>query len=344
MFPTSWTLDCGCGLPQFNQFHISHPVHRFTWVFAKNVIFVQIVTDRSRRWGSLLEVCRRCVDRFWKNWGCDLGATGICSLLDTTLRFFFNTVSSKSPLASRAGCCCTCQLLRSVTLGAGRAVESLSKSVRSTFLAMTFKMKSGGKRLCTIIACDFVCQNRNPWSCALDKFAQWQRLDHVSIRCCNETVSELTSRHELLLPPHLSRKGWVLRRRWFVVLILFLFLRQWVRAQKLISCWKNILCGGEILCICMAARRVPSILEQLLFHQCVLGQHASMPRTFWEFSQYSNLTLLLPWWMCWISILVPKIRALPCLRAPSIILVSSNPNVQLYQFAVHLDRNDVPVL
>ena len=61
------------------------------------------------------------------------------------------------------------------------------------------------------------------------------------------------------------------------------FLRQWVRAQKLISCWKNILRGGEILTICMAARRIPSILQQLLFHQCVLGEHASMPRIFLQF-------------------------------------------------------------
>ena len=44
------------------------------------------------------------------------------------------------------------------------------------------------------------------------------------------------------------------------------------------------------------------------------------------------------------SILVPKTHSHPCPRTPSTILALSNPNVQLHQFAVHLGRNDVPVL
>ena len=70
-----------------------------------------------------------------------------------------------------------------------------------------------------------------------------------------------------------------------------------------------------------------------------------MPRIFWEFSQYSDVTLLLLFRVDMLNTFMFRklVRSL-VLRTLSIIHVFSNANVRLHQFAVHLDRNDVPVL
>ena len=77
-------------------------------------------------------------------------------------------------LSESCGCCCgcACQRLQSVIFGANRGVGSLSKSARSPFSQMIFEMQSAGTWLCTIVAFDFACQNRNPCSCAWDNFTQ----------------------------------------------------------------------------------------------------------------------------------------------------------------------------
>ena len=70
------------------------------------------------------------------------------------------------------GCCCTSQLLFSVTVGAGLGVESLSNSTRSLFSEITLKMPSPGTGLWVMIVNDFVCQNCNPKAGVLINFVQ----------------------------------------------------------------------------------------------------------------------------------------------------------------------------
>ena len=79
-----------------------------------------------------------------------------------------------SSRAGCCGCCCCCasQLLFNVTLGAGLGVASLSNVTRSPVWEITRSMQSPGTVALVMIANDFVCQNCNPWSCALDNFIQ----------------------------------------------------------------------------------------------------------------------------------------------------------------------------
>ena len=96
----------------------------------------------------------------------------------------------------KATSCCDCQLLFYVTLGAGRGVESHSNSIRSPFLEVTLWMQSAGTELCTEVACDFVCQNRNPGSCVRDKILLNKRHpDQVSNDCDSALFEELYDHH-----------------------------------------------------------------------------------------------------------------------------------------------------
>ena len=101
-------------------------------------------------------------------------------------------------------CCCTCHQLLRVNLGAGRGVGSLSYILRSPF--------------CTIIELDFVCQNRNPWTCARDYSTQQTASSHNAL-----CLVSRNHRHVLL---HLNflPKVW---RRWCVFPPCFLILLQW---------------------------------------------------------------------------------------------------------------------
>ena len=53
-----------------------------------------------------------------------------------------------------------------------RVWPSARVSIRSPFWEITLKMQSAGTGLCTMIACDSVYQNCNPWSGARDNFTQ----------------------------------------------------------------------------------------------------------------------------------------------------------------------------
>ena len=111
-----------------------------------------------------------------------------------------------------------------------------SNSVRSHFWDITLLVQSAGTGMCTIIARDFVCQNRNPWSCArifyptngilitfpIAVIVYFLRSCKLIIGCFFIWI--FTEKVEM----------W---RRWSVVLLCIVFLLQWVRSQGWVGCW-----------------------------------------------------------------------------------------------------------
>ena len=97
-------------------------------------------------------------------------------------------------------CCCTSQLLFSVTLGAGLGVASLSENTRSPFWEIFRWMQSPGTVSRVMIANDFVCQNCNPWSCALDNlYPIYCILIVFPTSFCNVLSEEQCNHHEVFL-------------------------------------------------------------------------------------------------------------------------------------------------
>ena len=104
-------------------------------------------------------------------------------------------------------CCCTSQLLFSVTLGAGLGVESLSNITRCPLSEIILKVQSPGTGLWVMIANDSVCKNCSPKSCASDNFIPKRHPDPVSNYCNSALSEELCKHHEVLLRQNLHHKG-----------------------------------------------------------------------------------------------------------------------------------------
>ena len=191
MFQARKTLNSRRGLSQFDQLQVARLVNHATWFFIEDhiTLVLQIVTNGS---------CANFLDFFhlfvfqdgivrysfhskidfefgltvnrWNRipFQCflELEEAGSSVVLPLTSLFSVPTASSfleledAQPESGCCCCCCECQLLLSVTFG-----------VRSPFWEITQKMQSAVTGLCTIIALDYICQIRNPWSCARDKFS-----------------------------------------------------------------------------------------------------------------------------------------------------------------------------
>ena len=68
-------------------------------------------------------------------------------------------------------------------------------------------MQSPDTGLSVMIANDFVCQNCNPESCALDNFIQKRHSDSVSNDSDNALSEELRNHHGVLLYLDFHQKG-----------------------------------------------------------------------------------------------------------------------------------------
>ena len=164
---------------------------------------------------------------------------------------------------SESCCCCDCQLHPSVTFGAGRGVEILSNSVRCPFWEITLSMQFAGTGLCTMIALDFVCQNRNPWSFARDNFFQYTASWSCFQLLWSCTFLGIVKSSLGASSSGFAAKGLKVWRRWSVVIPCFVFLLQWARSQGWSWCWRNKLCGTQTLSKRKEFKRFPPTQAQL---------------------------------------------------------------------------------
>ena len=210
VFQARRTLNSRRGLSQSDQLQVVHLVKHATWFSTEDhiTLFLHIVTNGFCAWSNF-QLLQLFVDFFhlffvfqdgilrysfhskidfefwlfvntWNRIPLQFPETGRTWIL-CRIAFDISILSSdliqfpgarRRTTESGCCCCCECQLLLSVTFGAGRGVESLSNCLRSPFWEITQKMQSAGTGLCTVIALDCVCQNRNPWSCARDNVTQ----------------------------------------------------------------------------------------------------------------------------------------------------------------------------
>ena len=161
-------------------------------IHSISFVFVSVRTSFALRWGaaSASEVASTSfLDARSTSMACFVSSRTPARLPQVARCFQMLGTSSSSLgcCGCCCCCCCVCQFLFNVTLGAGLGVASRSKSTRFAFWEVTRSMQSPGTVVLVMIANYFVCQNHNPWSCALDNFIQcttsWLRFQCVSLRC-----------------------------------------------------------------------------------------------------------------------------------------------------------------